>query len=288
MVAKTSEAACRAQLWQSSLPAVVALVVANLLQHVIHPGLDVLERAAVEQRGADWADKFHVYDVSVWTPGHEVMSQRLAGKFIYLTVQVLALQLVYSIACAAQCACGAAGANSKPLARVLCQLAPLVDGLGVCVFALYSVFAFLQTFIVPAWRSQWDAIETSVYLSCQTVVCTWVCRNYGSFMHVLHFSGALGAVLDLAGKDPSLVVSSTPSEPTVFLSLAAYTVVFHCFLLYNFKSNKGAIPYPWYYDLRSPLDFAVYLFLVNLLIFLVVQAVRRWALARASRACKSD
>lgn len=276
----------KARLWQSSLPAVLALVVANFLQHFVHPDLDVLERAAVEQRGADWAEKFYVYDVSVWTPGHEVMSQALVGKFIYLTVQVLALQLGYSIVCAVQCACAAAGGHNRPLARFLCQLAPLVDGLGVCVFALYSVFAFLQTFIVPAWRSQWDTIETEVFRSCTSEVCVWVCRNYGSFMHVLHFSGALGAVLDLPGKDPHLVVACTPTWPTVFLALAAYTVLFHCFLFYNFQSNKGAIPYPWYYDLRSPLDFVVYLLFVNFIIFLVVQAVRRWALARATRACE--
>lgn len=146
------------------LCALLSLVFANALQHVVHPSLAVFEDAAASLRGADWEADFYVRDANSWTPPHEVMSQRTVGKFIFLTVQVLLFQLVYYLVCAAVYWLKIVAPDelqspslSKVYARLYTRLhmaAPIVDGLGVLVWFLFFVFAVIMDFVEPKWRGQ--------------------------------------------------------------------------------------------------------------------------------------
>jgi len=289
-----------------------SLLFANVLQHVVHPSLDVFKDAAVELRGPDWEADFYVRDANDWTPPHEVMSQRMAGKFIFLTVQVLLLQLVYYFSCIASYVLkvvaedelldtGAYKAYVKLYGK-LHVVAPIVDGLGVLVYLLFFVFAVIMDFFEPKWRGQWDYIEQNMPSLCQkhgVLVNGGVCSHYGVFIHVLHAPCLIGAVLDILAKRHALreralsaatmgilaegrtlsaaLSAKLPmfSPRELLLYLTAYHIFFQSWLGVNYLLNKGAIPYPWYYDMNPPfsLAFAIYFFLVNTLIYFVVRAV---------------
>ena len=282
----------------------------------------VFEAAAVEIEGRapeTWRDTFRVHDADAWTPSHEVMSQRSVGKFIFLTVQVLAAQLLYYFACAvvevidlmgrAPC-----GARYHRFVGGLYMAAPLIDGLGVLVWLLFAIFAFVMDFINTDWRSQWTYIETRISHLC---VRPWdqsglVCSHYGRFMHMMHAPCVIGAVFDILAKRHMRASSRgklpTLSSRSLLLVLTGYHLFFQVapsitmtmmhttttliitnpqnnqlpmnpqsWLEINYTLNRGAIPYPWYYDMNPPFGvaFILYFLAVNSLIFIVVLAVHR-------------
>ena len=82
-------------------------------------------------------------------------------------------------------------AVSSLLERVVATLCPVVSGLAVVTFVIFSVMAFVAEWILPHWRAQWTYFEDNLCAD------RWECRNYGSFMYLLHTPILLAAVIDV-------------------------------------------------------------------------------------------
>ena len=88
-------------------------------------------------------------------------------------------------------------AVSSLLERVVATLCPVVSGLAVVTFVIFSVMAFVAEWILPHWRAQWTYFEDNLCAD------RWECRNYGSFMYLLHTLILLAAVIDVYSKRPA-------------------------------------------------------------------------------------
>ena len=65
--------------------------------------------------------------------------------------------------------------------------------------------------------------------------------------------------------------------------LTCYNVFFNGFLGVNHMQNRGAIPYPWYYDMDTVWHFVAYFCFVNFIIILSVRFMRKALLARVEK-----
>ena len=93
---------------------------------------------------------------------------------------------------------------SSLLERVVATLCPVVSGLAVVTFVIFSVMAFVAEWILPHWRAQWTYFEDNLCAD------RWECRNYGSFMYLLHTPILLAAVIDVYSKRPASLLKHTP------------------------------------------------------------------------------
>ena len=103
-------------------------------------------------------------------------------------------------------------AVSSLLERVVATLCPVVSGLAVVTFVIFSVMAFVAEWILPHWRAQWTYFEDNLCAD------RWECRNYGSFMYLLHTPILLAAVIDVYSKRPASLLKHTPG-------LTAYIII---------------------------------------------------------------
>ena len=135
------------------------ILVANLMQHVLHPPLSECEDAIREAGGA-WDPTAPFVFSETWTPEHELRVQWKVGKWAYLTSQVLALQAIYHVA---SLTCELRGRpRGAALTRVVYGGAAVIGGFGALVFVLYAFFWVLQH-SHPEWRAQWNFFEDRGY-----------------------------------------------------------------------------------------------------------------------------
>ena len=129
----------------------------------------VLEEAAAVHAGRkDWEANFKVASGGAWSPEHEVMSRRGLGPFVYLTVQILAIQTLYhSLSLLSEALHYFAGIQRLQAAAYRC--APVVQGMGMVTFFLFVFFAMVSEIFIPHWREQVRvSMFSSVCISCLT------------------------------------------------------------------------------------------------------------------------
>ena len=110
-------------------------------------------------------------------------------------------------------------AVSSLLERVVATLCPVVSGLAVVTFVIFSVMAFVAEWILPHWRAQWTYFEDNLCAD------RWECRNYGSFMYLLHTLILLAAVIDVYSKRPASLLKHTPGLAACLACLTAYIII---------------------------------------------------------------
>lgn len=110
-------------------------------------------------------------------------------------------------------------AVSSLLERVVATLCPVVSGLAVATFVIFSVMAFVAEWILPHWRAQWTYFEDNLCAD------RWECRNYGSFMYLLHTPILLAAVIDVYSKRPASLLKHTPGLAACLACLTAYIII---------------------------------------------------------------
>ena len=98
-----------------------------------------------------------------------------------------------------------------------------------------------------------------------------------------HLPLALCSLLDLKTKDTRLVARHMMTEWPCMGALTCYNIFFNAFLGVSYLRNRGAIPYPWYYDMTSVWHFIAYFSFVNVVIILFARFMRRALLARVTK-----
>ena len=79
--------------------------------------------------------------------------------------------------------------------------------------------AFVAEWILPHWRAQWTYFEDNLCAD------RWECRNYGSFMYLLHTPILLAAVIDVYSKRPASLLKHTPGLAACLACLTAYIII---------------------------------------------------------------
>jgi hypothetical protein len=271
---KSGKYKARPSAFRLSLSAVafVLLVLANLGQHAWHPPLSLCEaQAAKEYGGPNWRDKFDPFaltdGVKLWTPAHEARLQDYSGKAVYLTCLTIFGQATYQgLSLLAEIV----GVEAAPrLSRSVYASASFVNGFGILVCCMWLFFWFLQAFFHPEWRAQWDFFESRGYA-------------YMPLMCLVHLPSLFCGLIDIASKDPRLLAKHCPSDFSLIKAVTTYHAAFELWLLTNYHKCSGAIPYPWYYEIKlSPYPLpllTVYLLGVNVMISAIVLGYRRYIL----------
>ena len=223
------------------------ILVANLMQHVLHPPLSECEDAIREAGGA-WDPTAPFVFSETWSPEHELRVQWKVGKWAYLTSQVLALQAIYHVA---SLACELRGRpRGEALTRVVYGGAAVIGGFGALVFVLYAFFWVLQH-SHPEWRAQWNFFEDRGY------------ARFEPMMHAMHTPAILCPMIDiLLVKDARLLREHTWSTRALCAATLCVTAYYNLFSALNARANGGAFAYPWYMELTTPLLWALYLAMI--------------------------
>mmetsp|Transcript_15552 Transcript_15552/g.17578 ORF Transcript_15552/g.17578 Transcript_15552/m.17578 type:complete len:274 (+) Transcript_15552:154-975(+) len=231
-------------------------ITANYLQHIAHPTNEVLENVAAKNLGRNWREE-NLFRVGTgWTAQHELMSQTYSGRFVYLSVLVLFLQLIYSVFSFI--------VELFPLrekyARRVYACAALVNGLAIVTGVLFTTIAIVHEYHVK-YREQWDFFETTYD---DTLVWGVKIRWYALLMYAVHMPLLLAPYIDITTKRPHLLHHATPSSLVTATALTFVNIGYHVWLRHNYIMNNGAIPYPWYYDIKDSIfALTAYLLVVN-------------------------
>uniref|UniRef100_A0A7S3PMJ8 Uncharacterized protein n=1 Tax=Aplanochytrium stocchinoi TaxID=215587 RepID=A0A7S3PMJ8_9STRA len=229
---------------------------ANYLQHLAHPSNEVLEIVAAESLGEGWREKNAFVVGTAWTAQHELMSQTYSGRFVYLSVLVLLIQFMYAL-CSFIAELFPEG--EKFASRVY-SAAALVNGLAIVTGILFTVIAIIHEYHT-VYRQQWDFFETTYD---DTYLLGYRVRWYALLMYAVHLPLLLAPYIDMTTKRPHLLRHATPSSLATATALTFVNVGYHAWLRHNYVMNDGAIPYPWYYDIKDSLvTLGVYLLCVN-------------------------